>query len=222
MKNIFFTIIKRDLLIASKQGSSTFSVTIFFILTITLFPIAIGSSSEFLSKIAPGIIWVAALLANIISLDRIFQSDLEDGSLEFMLLSGVPASVLCMAKTIAHWLSTGFILTIISPILALLINLPTKLIPSLIITMLVGTPILSLIGTIGASLILGVQRGGTLVSILILPLYLPVLIFGVGGIKSNITDLVFFQNILFLLALLLFFLVISPISSSGALKLNME
>ena len=218
----FFALIRRDLVLARRQGSATTSVAVFFILTVTLFPLGIGPGSALLGTVASGVIWVAALLATMLSLDRLFQSDFEDGSLDVIALSPLPLELVVLAKTLAHWLSTGLLLVALSPLLGLLMQLDGTAYLTLIAAMALGTPTLSLFGSIGAALTVGVKRGGVLVSLLVIPLYIPVLIFGVGAVDAAAGGLTQRPHLLMLAALFLFSVVLSPIASAAALRLNLE
>ena len=218
----FFALIRRDLVLARRQGSATTSVAVFFILTVTLFPLGIGPGSALLGTVASGVIWVAALLATMLSLDRLFQSDFEDGSLDVIALSPLPLELVALAKTLAHWLSTGLLLVALSPLLGLLMQLDGTAYLTLIAAMALGTPTLSLFGSIGAALTVGVKRGGVLVSLLVIPLYIPVLIFGVGAVDAAADGLTQRPHLLMLAALFLFSVVLSPIASAAALRLNLE
>jgi heme exporter protein B len=218
----FFALIRRDLVLARRQGSATTSVAVFFILTVTLFPLGIGPESALLGTVAGGVIWVAALLATMLSLDRLFQSDFEDGSLDVIALSPLPLELVALAKTLAHWLSTGLLLVVLSPLLGLLMQLDGTAYLTLIAAMALGTPTLSLFGSIGAALTVGVKRGGVLVSLLVIPLYIPVLIFGVGAVDAAADGLTQRPHLLMLAALFLFSVVLSPIASAAALRLNLE
>jgi heme exporter protein B len=218
----FFALIRRDLVLARRQGSATTSVAVFFILTVTLFPLGIGPESALLGTVASGVIWVAALLATMLSLDRLFQSDFEDGSLDVIALSPLPLELVALAKTLAHWLSTGLLLVVLSPLLGLLMQLDGTAYLTLIAAMALGTPTLSLFGSIGAALTVGVKRGGVLVSLLVIPLYIPVLIFGVGAVDAATDGLTQRPHLLILAALFLFSVVLSPIASAAALRLNLE
>ena len=185
----FFLLIGRDVRLASRQGGASTMVVVFFVLTVTLFPLGVGPESTVLARIAAGVIWVAALLASMLSLDRLFQADFEDGSLDLLALSSLPLEIAVLAKTAAHWLTTGLPLIVVSPVLALLLNMDLAGWLTLIAAMLLGTPALSLIGGIGAALTVGIRRGGVLLSLLVLPLYIPVLIFGVGAVEAAIGGL---------------------------------
>jgi heme exporter protein B len=183
LTHAFFAIIRRDLVLALRRRSEIANPLLFFILVITLFPLGIGAQPNLLTSIAPGIIWVSALLASMLSLDSLFRSDFDDGSLEQILLSPHPASILVLGKIIAHWLVTGLPLLLISPLLAVFLGLPNQSIAVLLLTLLLGTPVLSLIGAIGVALTVGLRRGGMILSLLVLPLYVPVLIFASNAVS---------------------------------------
>ena len=218
----FFLLIARDVRLASRQGSASTMVVVFFVLTVTLFPLGVGPDSSVLARIAAGVIWVAALLASMLSLDRLFQADFEDGSLDLLALSRLPLEIAVLAKTAAHWITTGLPLIVVSPVLALLLNMDLAGWLTLILAMLLGTPALSLIGGIGAALTVGIRRGGVLLSLLVLPLYIPVLIFGVGAVEAAIGGLTQRPHLLILAGLSLGSGVLAPLSSAAALRLNLE
>ncbi len=183
-RKAFMLFLKRDLMIAIRHKDDMLNPLLFFVIVVTLFPLGIGPEANTLSRIAPGIIWVAALLSSLLSLDRLFKSDHNDGSLEQMLLSPQPVFILVLAKIIAHWLITGLPLIIIAPLLAVLLHLHEASYFALFVTLLIGTPILSFIGAIGAALTVGIKKGGVLLSLIILPLYIPVLIFATSAIDT--------------------------------------
>ena len=218
----FVAIIGRDLRIAVRQGSATMLVVVFFVITVTLFPLGVGPEPNILARIAPGVIWVAALLAALLSLDRLFQADLEDGSLEQMALAGPPLEIAVLAKVAAHWLTTGVPLIVAAPVLAVLLNMDGRGFLALLAAMALGTPVLSLIGAIGAALTVNIRRGGVLLSLLVLPLYVPVLIFGVGAIDAAVFGLGGQANLLLLGALLLAAVTLCPLASAAALRLALE
>jgi len=182
--NGFMTILRRDLHLAIRQSIDSMTVVMFFVLVVIIFPFGVGPEPNILARIASGVIWVAALLASTLSLERLFQIDYEDGSLELLSLSSVALEVIVLAKVTAHWLTTGLPLIIIAPLLAILLNMNKEGFLVLILALVVGTPSLSLIGAVGAALILGARRGGVLLALIILPLYLPVLIFGVSAVDA--------------------------------------
>ena len=177
----FVFLLRRDLLLALRNRAEYAVPLLFFVLVITLFPLALGALPELLARIAPGIIWVAALLASMLSLDSIFRSDFDDGSLEQILLSAHPVAVLVLAKVCAHWLVTGLPLLITSPLLAGMLGVASDALPTLLLTILLGTPVLSLIGAIGVALTVGLRKGGIILSLLVLPLYVPVALPNAGA-----------------------------------------
>lgn len=219
---VFSAIIARDLLLAVRQGGATFLALVFFFLTVTLFPLGIGPEPAILARVAPGVLWVAALLAAMLSLDRLFQADFEDGSLEQLTLSGLPVSLIVLAKIVTHWLTTGLPLLLAAPVLAVLLNMNSEGFTALLLTMLIGTPALSLIGAIGAALTLTVRRGGVLLSLLVLPLYIPVLIFGVSAIDAAVHGLNAKPHLLLLAALTMAAIPLCPWAAAAAVKLSLE
>ncbi|MBH62517.1 MAG: heme exporter protein CcmB [Alphaproteobacteria bacterium] len=218
----FIEIVTRDVRLALRQGGATMLVVAFFVLTVTLFPLGVGPEASVLRRIAPGVIWVSALLAAMLSLDRLFQVDFEDGSLDQLALAPLPLELVAAAKCLAHWLSTGLPLLVISPLLGILLNLSVEAYGTLLLAMAIGTPSLSLVGAIGAALTVGIRRGGVLLSLLVLPLYIPVLIFGVGAIDAALVGLGGNAHLLVLAAILLIALPLAPWAVAGALRLNLE
>ncbi len=217
-----FEIIRRDLRLALRQGSDSLMVVTFFVLTVVLFPFGIGPESGVLERVSAGVLWVTALLASMLSLDRLFQTDYEDGSLELLVLTPAALEVVVVGKLVAHWLTTGLPLLIAAPILAVLLHMNADGFVTLILTMLVGTPILSLIGGIGAALVLGARRGGVLLSLLILPLYVPVLIFGVGAIDAAVPARSATPHLMILGGLLALALPLAPWATAAALRQALE
>ncbi len=215
-------IVGRDLRIAARQGSATLLVVVFFVITVTLFPLGVGPEREILARMASGVVWVAALLASLIALDRLFQADYEDGSLELLALSGLPLELVVLAKALAHWLTSGLPLLLAAPFLALLMNMEAEGFLALVTAMALGTPALSLIGGIGAALTVNIRRGGVLLSLLVLPLYIPVLIFGVSTVEAAITGLAVQPYILIMAAGLLGALALAPWATAAALRLALE
>ena len=222
MFKIFAVIMKRDLLLALRRKSDITSTLFFFVVVVSLFPLAIGPELETLRMIAPGIVWVAALLASMLALDHMFSVDFMDGSLEQMLLTPQPLSILVIAKITAHWLITGLPLVLIAPVLGLQYDLSSEAIGVLLITLLVGTPALSLIGAIGAALTLGLRGGGVLVSLLVLPLTIPVLIFGAGAVEANVSGLGAEGHLSMLAAILVLSLLLAPMATAAALRISSE
>lgn len=218
----FLEVIRRDLRLALRQGSDSIMVVTFFVLTVVLFPFGIGPESGVLERVSAGVLWVTALLASLLSLDRLFQADYEDGSLELLVLTPTPLEIVVIAKVCAHWLTTGLPLLVAAPVLAVLLHMNGDGFATLLLTMLIGTPILSLIGGIGADLVLGARRGGVLLSLLILPLYVPVLIFGVGAIDAAVGARDATPHLLILGGLLAVALPLSPWATAAALRQALE
>jgi heme exporter protein B len=218
----FLALVRRDLRLAFAQGGAATMAALFFVLAVTLFPLGVGPEAQLLARMAGGVIWVAALLAAMLSLDRLFQADYEDGSLDLLLLAPLPAPLLVLAKCVAHWLVTGLPLAVIAPLLALLMNVSAADLPTLLATMLLGTPALSLIGSIGAALTVSIRRGGVLLSLLVLPLFIPTLIFGAGAVEAAATGLGARAHLLILAAISMASLVLAPIASAAALRLAAE
>ena len=218
----FGRLVGRDLRLAMRQGGDAATVVGFFVLTVILFPFGVGPEPELLARIAAGIVWVTALLAALLSLERLFLADYEDGSLEALALMPLPLEAQMVAKCLAHWLVTGLPLTLMAPLLALLLHLEGRAYPALLLGMALGTPTLSLIGAVGAALTLGARRGGVLLSLLVLPLYIPVLIFGVGACEAAAQGLAARPHLLLLGALLAFALPTAPFAAAAGLRQALE
>ncbi len=218
----FITVLKRDLAIAVRHRGDIFNPLLFFVMVITLFPLGIGPEPNTLTRIAPGIIWVAALLSAMLSLERLFKADFNDGTLEQMLLSPQPLSLLVLAKVIAHWLLTGLPVVIIAPLLGLLLHLEQNAYLALILTLLTGTPVLSLLGAIGVALTVGINRGGALLSLLILPLYIPVLIFATSAVDAAGMNLAYNGQLAIIAAMLAGSLTLAPFAIGAALKVSIN
>lgn len=218
----FLWIVRRDLRLAFRRGGDSANVVVFFVLAITLFPFGVGPDPNTLARIAAGTIWVAALLAAMLALDRLFRADHDDGSLELLMLAPLPLEVVVLAKCAAHWLSTGLPLVVAAPVLAVLMNMDAAGFTTLVAAMLIGTPVLSLVGAIGAALTVSLRRGGVLISLLVLPLYIPVLIFGVGAVDAAIYGLDAQPHLMVLGGLLAASIVLCPWASAAALRLSLE
>jgi heme exporter protein B len=216
----FMLVLRRDLTIAFRHRDDILNPLLFFVIVVTLFPLGIGPESTTLSRIAPGIIWVAALLSTLLSLDRLFKSDHDDGALEQMLLSPYPVFILVLAKIFAHWLLTGLPLIFIAPLLAVLLHLNENSYSALMLTLLLGTPILSLVGAIGVGLTVGIKKGGVLLSLLVLPLYIPVLIFATSAIDTAAMNLPFNGQLAIISALFVGSLTLAPFAVESALKVS--
>jgi heme exporter protein B len=218
----FVALVGRDLRLAFRQGGDWLNVAAFFALAVILFPLGVGPEPELLARISAGVLWVAALLAALLSLERLFQPDWEDGSLEALALMPLPLELQVLAKCLAHWLSTGLILTLAAPVLALVLHFDFAGMGALVLAMLLGTPVLSLIGSVGAALTLGARRGGVLLSLLVLPLYIPVLIFGVAASEAASLGFNPQPALLLLAAGLAAALALAPWAAAAALRLAME
>ena len=215
-------LLARDLSLAFRRGGDTAMGLVFFVVALSLFPFGVGASPDILARIGAGVIWVVALLAVLLTLDRLWQADFEDGSLELILLSPAPLELLVVVKCLAHWLTSGLLLVVASPLLALLMNLPTEGWWALPLALLLGTPTLTLIGSIGAALLLGSRRGSVLIALLVLPLYVPVLIFGVAAVEGVLMGLSGAAPLLILGAILLAALALTPFATAAALRLALE
>jgi heme exporter protein B len=214
----FLAVLSRDLLLSLRHGADTAAALLFFVVTASLFPLAIGPAPEVLGRIAPGIVWVCALLAALLPLDRLFGADHEDGSLDLLLLSGVPASAIAGAKALSHWLTTGIPLLVAAALVAVMLRMPTHAIPVLLLGLLLGSPLLSLFGSMGAAIVLGARRGGVLLPLLVLPLVMPVLIFGVGAADAVSIGLSPRPHLLLLAAMLAAAVPLCPIAAGAALR----
>jgi heme exporter protein B len=218
----FVAMLGRDIRLAIRQRGELAQPLVFFAAVATLFPLALGPKTELLERIAPGIIWVAALLAALLPMDRMFRPDYEDGTLEQMLLSPHPASVLALAKVVAHWLTTGVPVILLAPLVALFLQLPIQALPALLATLALGTPLLSLIGAIGVALTVGLRSGGPLLALLLLPLYVPVLIFAAGAVDRAATGLPVAGPIYLLAAMLVLALTLAPLAISASLRISVS
>ncbi len=220
--NAFLAIVRRDLILAVRRRAEIANPLFFFVIVVTLFPLGIGAQAKLLQAMAPGVIWVSALLAAMLSLDSLFRSDFDDGSLEQMLLSPFPVAVLVLGKIVAHWLVTGLPLILMAPLLAIFLGLPEQALGTLVVTLVLGTPVLSLIGAIGVALTLGLRRGGMLLSLLVLPLYIPVLIFASNAVDMAAMGLPVSAQVNILMAILFLALVLAPLPAAAALKMSMN
>ncbi|MDC9720340.1 MAG: heme exporter protein CcmB [Gammaproteobacteria bacterium] len=212
-------IIRRDLLLVARRPAELINPLVFFVLVVALFPLGVSPEASVLSQAAAGVIWVSAMLATLLSLELLFKLDYDDGSLEQLLLAPYPAWSLVLAKVIAHWLVSGLPLILLSPLIANLLFLPTQAIPTLMLSLLLGTPTLSLFGAIGAALVTGVRGGGILLTLLILPLYVPVIIFGAAAVVAASQGMAVDGYMALLAAMLVFALMITPWAAGAALKL---
>jgi heme exporter protein B len=222
MLKVLACVIQRDLRLAFKRRCDPLASVFFFVIATTLFPLGVGPEPGLLHSIAPGILWVAALLASMLSLGRLFALDFADGTLEQMLLSAEPLSVIVIGKVLAHWLVSGLPLVLLAPLLALQFDLPAEAIGVLLSSLLIGTPILSLLGAVGAALTLGLRGGGVLVSLLVLPLYVPVLVFGAGAVGAQASGLDSSAHLLLLGGLLAAVSALTPWATAAAVRIALE
>jgi len=215
-------VVRRDLLVSLRRAQDVLTPVIFFAIVVSLFPLGVGPEPGVLATLAPGVLWVAALLATMLSLPRMFANDYADGTLEQLLLTPHPLAVLVLGKVLAHWLLTGLPLVLLSPLLALQLQLPAEAFVALIGSLLLGTPILSLLGATGAALTLGLRGGGVLISLLVLPLYTPILIFGAGSVAAATTGLDTEAYFSLLGAFLVLALSFTPWATAAALRVSLE
>lgn len=215
-------IVRRELLIAFRRQADIFNPLWFFIIVITLFPLSIGPEPALLARIAAGIVWVAALLSALLSLERLFRDDFQDGSLEQMMLIPVPLPIVVISKVVAHWLLTGLPLILISPLLAVLLSLDFNTWLAIVLTLLIGTPTLSFIGAIGVALTVGLQKGGVLLSLLVLPLYIPILIFATSAIDAASLGMLYNGQLAVLGAMFMGAITLTPFAISAALRVSIN
>ncbi len=218
----FAAVIKRDLLLAFRRPGDILNPLFFFAMVSTLFPLAMGPDPEQLMALGPGVVWVAALLSGLLSLNSLFLSDLEDGSLDQLILSPQPLPMLTFGKTIAHWLVSGFPLVIVSPLIAITYQMPVQTIGVMVVTLTLGTISLSLLGSVGAALTVGLNRGNALLSLLVLPLAMPVLIFGARTVSLAATNDAVAAGIYFLAAYCMLSVSFAPFAAAAALKISNE
>ncbi|MBI5435687.1 MAG: heme exporter protein CcmB [Nitrosomonadales bacterium] len=215
-------VISRDLMLAMRRRADVLTTLIFFVMVVSLFPLGVGPELGMLRKMAPGVVWVAALLASMLSLGRMFSADYLDGTLEQMLLAPQSLSVLVLGKILAHWMLSGLPLVLMAPVLGLQFDMSVQSLWVLIASLLLGTPVLSMIGAVGAALTLGLRGGGVLVSLLVLPLCIPVLIFGTGAVEAAASGMSVASHLSLLGALLVLALVFTPWVTAQALRISME
>ena len=219
---IFWHIIKRELQIAMRKQAEILNPLWFFLIVITLFPLVIGPDPELLSRIAPGVAWVAALLSALLSFERLFRDDYIDGSLEQLMLTSQPLVLIALAKVLAHWLLTGLPLILLSPIAALLLSLEIPIWWALVLTLLLGTPVLSCLGAIGVALTVGLRKGGVLLSLLVVPLFIPVLIFSASVLDAAGLSLPYNGQLAILGAILAGVMTLSPFAIAAALRISLD
>lgn len=212
--------LRREFLLAARQKGEWVNPLFFFVMVITLFPLAVGPDKETLQGIASGVVWIAALLATLIAVDGLFKPDFEEGALDQLLVSPQPLYLMVVAKVLVHWFLTGFLLTILAPVLGVMLFLEAETLGVLVITLLLGTPVLSFISAIGAALTVGLRRGGVLISLIALPLYIPVLIFGAGAVQASVEGYTYQGQLAVLGALLALAITLAPFAIAGALRIS--
>lgn len=222
MAGLFWAVMKRDLMLAFRRRSDLLNPLVFFLMVASLFPLGISPEPTFLEQIAPGVVWVGALLATLLSMDSLFRSDFDDGTLEQTLLSPQPLFLVVLAKVLAHWAMTGLPLTLMAPLLGVMLFLPAEGMNGLVLSLLLGTPTLSLVGAIGAALTVGLRKGGVLISLLVLPLYIPVLIFGAGAVQAAVTGLPLGGYLSLLGAMLALGVALAPLAIAAALRISVS
>ena len=222
MFDLLMLVVRRDLVLAMRRRADVLTTLIFFVMVVSLFPLGVGPEMDMLRKMAPGVLWVAALLASMLSLGRLFSADYLDGTLEQMMLAPQSLSMLVLGKMVAHWMVSGLPLVLMAPVLGLQFDMSVESLAVLIFGLLLGTPILSMVGAIGAALTLGLRGGGVLLSLLVLPLCIPVLIFGTGAVDAVTSGMVVAPHLSLLGALLLLALVFTPWVTVQALRISME
>lgn len=218
----FTALLRRDFLLAYRRRAELLQPLVFLLVVTTLFPLGVGPSPQLLTNIAPGVIWIAALLASVLSLDSLFRSDFEDGTLEQMVLSGQSLALIALARTVAHWLVAGLPIVLLSPLLSLWMNLPEEGVSILIKSLIIGTPILSLIGAIGGALTVSLKRGGQLLSLLVFPLYVPLLILATSAVSAAVAGLPYTGQLGLMLAGTIAALTLAPFATAAALKLSLS
>ena len=222
LSSAFALLLRRDLTLAYRRRAELMNPLLFFVLVTSLFPLGIGSDPKLIQAVGPGVIWVAALLASMLSLDSMFRSDFEDGSLEQFMLSAHPVSILVMAKVLAHWLITGLPLLLVAPLLGVLLALPGEAMGVLLATLALGTPVLSLIGAVGVALTVGLRKGGVILSLLVLPLYIPVLIFASDAVQTAAAGIPVTAQLSFIAAMLALALALAPMATAASLRVSLS
>ena len=218
----FLDLLRRDLLLAMRRRSELANPMLFFVMVIVLFPLGVGAEPKLLEQMSSGGVWVAALLAALLTLDSIFRSDFEDGSLEQILIGAHPVPMLVLAKVIAHWLVTGLPLLLVAPVLATFLGMNPDAIGVLMLSLLLGTPVLSLIGSIGVALTVGLRRGGVILSLLVLPLYVPVLIFGAAAVDAAASGMPVTGQMYIMAAFLVLAVTLAPLAAAAALRISLS
>jgi heme exporter protein B len=220
--SLFWATFKRDLILAFRHKGDMVNPLVFFLIAITMIPLALGPEKAVLMRIAPGIIWVMALLATLLSLDSLFRSDFDDGSLEQLLIAPYPLALSVFAKILVHWLATGLPLTLMAPLLGVMLSLPASAFAALCYSLLLGTAAMSLIGAVGAALTVSLRKGGVLISLIVMPLYIPILIFGASAVQTAALGEAYNMQLAVLGAGLAIALLLAPLAAAGALRVSVN
>jgi heme exporter protein B len=218
----FWALFKRDVLVAWRRKSNMYQPLVFQLLIITMFPLGLGAGAQTLAKIAPAVVWIVALLSTLITLENIFKDDFQDGSLDLYVLSGMSLSMATLSKAAAHWLTTGVPVILFAPVIAVLMHLPNQSYGVLMLSLAIATPIFSLLGTVGSALIMNIKNGGMLLSVLIMPLLAPVLIFGAGAVLESTLGNSAYGHLMLLLGCAVLCLTLAPLAAAAAIKINLE
>lgn len=218
----FWALLKRDVLVSWRKKSNIYQPLVFQLLIVTMFPLGLGAGAQTLAKIAPAVVWILALLSTLITLENIFKDDFEDGSLGVYVLSGMSLPLAMLSKASAHWLTTGLPVVLFAPVIAVLMHLPEPSYGILMLSLLLATPIFSLLGTVGSALIMNIKNGGMLLSVLVMPLLAPVLIFGAGAVLETTLGNSAYGHLLLLLGCTVLSLTLAPLAAAAAVKINLE
>ncbi len=218
----FWALFKRDVLVAWRRKANVYQPLVFQLLVVTMFPLGLGAGAQTLSKIAPAVVWILALLSTLITLENIFKDDFEDGSLGVYVLSGMSLPLAILSKTTAHWCTTGIPVILFAPVIAMLLHLPEHAYGILMLSLAIATPIFSLLGTVGSALIMNIKNGGMLLSVLIMPLLAPVLIFGAGAVLETALSNSASTHLLLLSGSLVLSLTLAPLAAAAAIRINLE
>lgn len=220
MSNKLLAIFKRDMSLAFRQRAELLQPMMFFVLVISLFPLGVGPGPETLQKIGPGVIWVAAILSSLLGMERLFRDDFQDGTLEQIMLSGAPMPLVTLVKVVVHWLASILPLIVMSPLLALFLNLTVEMFQALLLTLMIGTPLLSLVGAVAVGLTVGLQKGGVLLALLLLPIFVPLLIFATAAVDAAALQLPYSAHLGLIGAMLLLALALAPMAIAYALRVS--
>ncbi len=218
----FWSLFKRDVLVSWRKKANIYQPLVFQLLIVTMFPLGLGAGAQTLAKIAPAVVWILALLSTLITLENIFKDDYEDGSLDVYALSGMSLSLAALSKAAAHWLTTGIPVVLFAPVIGVLMHLPGHSYGVLMLSLLLATPIFSLLGTVGSALIMNIKNGGMLLSVLVMPLLAPVLIFGAGAVLETTLGNSAFGHLMLLLGCTVLSLTLAPLAAAAAVKINLE